>query len=143
MIRPATHEDIPRLVEMGAQFIDDVYPAAIAFEAGTLASLAARLIDGLGIVFVFESAGEVSGMMALIVVAHPMSGERIATEMAWWVDPAARGGSAALRMLAEAERWSRAQGAQRLQMTAPSDKVCQFYEKIGFQRVEVAYSRTL
>lgn len=144
MIRQATHADIPRIVAMGERFIDDVYPAALTFNGEALSTLAAQLIDGAGVVFVAESgSGDVLGMMALIVVTQPMSGETVATELVWWIDPDARGGRAALALLATAEEWAKLQGAKRLQMIAPSDRVCRFYERLGFQRVEVAYMRTL
>lgn len=144
MIRRATHADIPRLVAMGERFIGDVYPAALTFNGDALAALSKQLIDGVGVVFVAEHAnGDVLGMIALIAVAHPMSGEMVATELVWWIDPEARGGRAALALLAEAEEWAKLQGATRLQMIAPNDKVCRFYERLGFEKVEVAYMRNL
>lgn len=143
MIRHATHEDIPQIVRMGANFIDDVYPAAITFNADTLATLTAQLIDGTGAVFVSENDHDVDGMIALIIVRQPMSGELVATELVWWMNPEARGGRTAIRLLSQAEAWAKAQGATRLQMIAPNDKVCQFYEQLGFKRVEVAYMRAL
>lgn len=143
MIRAAAHEDIPRLVAMGEHFIGDVYPAALTFNGAALANLANNLIDGAGVVFVAERGAAIIGMIALIVVDHPMSGEKVATELAWWIDPSSRGGIEALSLLSRAEEWARIQGAKRLQMIAPSDKVCQFYERLGFQRVEVAYMRDL
>lgn len=144
MIRRATHDDVPRIVAMGERFISDVYPAAITFNGDTLAALTTNLIDGAGVVFVAESAtGDVIGMIALIVLMQPMSGETVATELVWWIHPDVRGGRAALELLAKAEEWAKSNGAKRLQMIAPSDKVCRFYERLGFQRVEVAYMRTL
>lgn len=142
MIRAATIGDIPRIVEMGGRFIEGVYPAAITFNADTLAVLTEQLILGAGAVFVAETDAVV-GVIALLTVTQPMSGEIVATELVWWMDPEARGGRAALELLKTAEDWARSQGATRLQMIAPSDKVALFYEKLGFQRVEVAYMRNL
>lgn len=143
MIRRATHADIPRIVAMGATFIEDVYPAAITFNGEAIATLTANLIDGAGVVFVADCAGAVAGMIALVTVVQPMSGETIATELVWWMDPDARGGAEAIRLLSQAEAWAKSKGATRLQMIAPSDKVAAFYERLGFQRVEVAYMRAL
>lgn len=143
MIRPATHEDLPRIVEMGKQFIEDVYPAAITFSPEHLTDLGGKLIDGTGMLSVAEYCGRIIGFVAVIVVTQPMSGETIAVELTWWVDPDMRGGRAAILLFEEAKKWGRSKGATRLQMVAPSDKVCRFYEKIGGVRAEVAYMVTL
>jgi len=142
MIRPATYVYVARIVEMGEKLIIDFYPLAMTFDGPSLEKLTKRLIDGAGAVFVVDIE-IVVGVIALVLVTQPMSGETIATELVWWVDPNARGGRAALELLAAAETWAKLNGATRLQMIAPSDKVCRFYEKLGFDRVEVAYMRTL
>lgn len=141
MIRRATHEDIPRIVEMGGQFIETTFPAAMTFNGPAIAILAQQLMDGEdGTVFVAEHDHRVSGMIALIMMRQPMSDELLAVELVWWVETHGRDG---LQLLAEAEHWGRSKGATRLQMIAPSERVCQLYERLGFRKVEVAYIRAL
>lgn len=141
-LRRAEEADVPAIVAMGARFIDAEYPGAIRFSAEGIGTLARNLIAGGGVVLVAEAIAPV-GMMALSTYLHPMSGERIATEIVWWMDPDARGGRAALKLFAAGEAWAREQGAVKLQMIAPSDKVGQFYERLGFERIEVHYQRSL
>jgi len=143
VIRLATVEDIPAIAAMGAHFIETEYPGAIRFDADRLATLTRSLIDGAGVVFVVEQAGALVGMMALTTYLHPMNGDTIATEIVWWMDPAARGGRAALQLFAAGEAWARAQGATTFQMIAPSEKVGAFYERLGFHKIEVHYQRSL
>lgn len=128
---------------MGARFIDTEYPGAIRFDPPALAALTRSLIDGGGAVFVVEKDGGLVGMMALTTYVHPMSGDTIATEIVWWMDPEARGGRAALKLFSAGEAWARSKGATKFQMIAPSDKVGAFYERLGFERIEVHYQRSL
>jgi len=143
VIREATRADIPAIVRMGARFIETEYPAAIRFNGDQLGALTTSLLQGGGVVFVAAVGETLVGMMALTTYVHPMSGERIATEMVWWMEPEARGGRAALRLFDAAEAWARGQGATTFQMIAPSDKVAAFYERLGFARIEVHYQRSL
>lgn len=143
MIREATADDIPRIVEMGARFIDTEYPGAVRFNAQQIGAMATALMNGNGAVFVVETEGRVAGMMAMTTYEHCLSGDLIATEVVWWVEPESRGGRAAFHLFAEGEKWARAKGATKLQMIAPSDKVGKLYERLGFERIEVHYQRSL
>ena len=141
--RHAVEADIPQIVAMGSRFIDSEYAGYLTFSPRTIADFAQRLITGAGVVFLAEAETRIVGMMAMTTYPHPFSGETIATEVVWWMEPEARGGSAALRLFAESEAWARSQGATKLQMIAPSDHVAQFYERIGFERIEVHYQKAL
>lgn len=141
MIRRATSADIPRIVEMGGQFIETTFSAAMTFNGPAIATLTQQLIDGTdGVVFVSERDARVTGMMALITMRQPMSDETLAVELVWWVEQHGKDG---LKLLDEASKWGRSKGATRLQMIAPSERVCQLYERLGFQKVEVSYVRSL
>jgi RimJ/RimL family protein N-acetyltransferase len=141
-IRRAVVEDVPRIAEMGARFIDTEYPHALRFDAEQLAATTQRLMAH-GLVLVADAGDGVVGMLALTTYQHPLSGDRIATEIVWWVDPEVRGGRAALQLFAAGEAWARAEGATHLQMIAPSDKVGRFYERLGFAKLETHYQRAL
>lgn len=83
--------------------------------------------------------GALIGMLAMLMVTHPMSGDRIASEIVWWMNPSARG--AGVRLLRTAERWAKDGGAVAVSMIAPTDRVGQFYAAIGYAPVEVNYYR--
>lgn len=141
MIRPATSDDIPRIVEMGAEFIETTFPAAMTFNEPAIAALTQQLIDKPdGAVFVAERDGRVTGMIALIVMRQPMTDELLAVELVWWVEQRGHDG---MRLLTAAEAWGRMQGATKLQMIAPSERTCALYERLKFQKVETAYIRPL
>lgn len=142
-VREATAADVPALVAMGERFVDDVYPGLLRPNVEQFARLAAHLIvDGNSLLLVADDGAGPVGMFGGMVYPHPMSGERIAAELFWWMNPEARG-VAGVKLLHRAEAWARAQGAVVLQMIAPDATVARFYERVGFSPVETTYQRRL
>lgn len=142
VIREATLDDVDAVVAMSLRFISETpYGAAITGDPVRLLAFAERLIENQdGALFVADQAGELAGMIALWAFTHPYSGERIASELVWWVNPDQRG-SLGVRLLKRAEQWAQAQGAAALQMIAPNERVEAFYVACGYDRVEASYQR--
>lgn len=94
-------------------------------------------------VFVVDAGDALIGMLGLCCFSHPFSGEKLAVEAFWWLNPERRGHGAFL--LRHGEKWARAQGAQRLDLMQPVDKarVGQIYEALGYSAVEVTWRKTL
>ena len=94
-------------------------------------------------VFVRETEDGIVGMLGVSVFTNPFSGERIATEHFWWLDPKHRGFGGWL--LKRAEKWAKSKGATRIQMMAPVDKarVAETYARLGYCEVERIYQRDL
>lgn len=139
-IREAREADIPQLVEMGLRFISEgPYREKIKQNPERLSSLTEMLITNSdGKIFVLERGSKLTGMIGLLVYLHPMSGEWVAGELAWWVEPNSRG-SSGVRLLKRAERWAREAGAEILQMIAPSEHVASFYVRMGYEHIEDIY----
>lgn len=142
-IREATAADVPAIVAMGCQFLrETAYGLHVQENPSQMAILVESLIDGAGAVFVAERDGGYIGMLGLVAFSHPMSGEPFASEMFWWVDPAARRSGAGARLFARGEQWARDErGVAVLQMIAPTPDVEGIYESRGYTRVEVAYQK--
>lgn len=144
VIRHATLEDVPPLVAMAMTFgASSEYAVHLALSEAHIRALIERAItDDTRLALVAEGRdGQLVGMLVLVAVEHPMSGELVASELAWWVNPTARGGRAAFRLLAEAEQWAKARGAVAMQMVAPNARVEALYEAVGYVPVERAYQR--
>ena len=141
LIREATLADIPRCVAMGEAFLDELYPDLIHATTESLTQVCTDMIaQPHTVVFVSEQEGQVTGMIGLVVVPHFLSGERVAVELFWWMDHDVRGQG--LKLLACGETWARAQGAIRLQVTAPAlTDIGILYGRLGFRPVETAYVR--
>jgi GNAT superfamily N-acetyltransferase len=145
MIRRATADDVPAIVAMAERFVASTpYQAHLAVSAPHVAALAEQLFASPdGVVFLAEKNGTPVGMLGVLIYPHPVSGQRIASEMVWWVEPEHRGGTAGVRLLKQAEAWAAAHQAIAMQMIAPTAKVGQFYEAIGYVPMETSYMRTL
>jgi len=127
---------------MGLRFIRDTgYCRHIEGDPAAMAKLFDGLIDGGGAIFVSERAGIVVGMLGLLIFTHPFSGEKVASELFWWVEPDSRGDG--LELMRRAENEARARGAQRMQMIAPNEAVARIYRRKGYEYVESTYQRKL
>ena len=143
VIRPATLDDVPGIGALGQRFLaQSVYHGRLADNPAQVRALATQLIEGAaGEVFVAEVDGALGGMLAVVAYAHPLSGEWVAGELAWWVDRDHRG--VGLRLLRAAERWARAQGAVRFDLVAPTPEVETLYARLGYVPIERTYQREL
>ncbi len=142
MIRAAVPSDRAAMIAMGSRFLDVVYRDVLT---GSPSSLGA-LFDGLlpmdeALLLVDDRDGEVKGMIGAVCFAHPMSGERCATELFWWADPDVRG--AGIRLMKAAERWAKNRGAVKMFMVAPTPDVEALYTRLSYTPVERSYQRTL
>lgn len=140
-IRLAVEADIPAMVDMGVKFHDQSpYKRHLSVNREQMATLGKQLIakDGL---LVSERAGQIIGMIGFVVYPHFLSGEIIAGEVFWWVEPGFRGEG--IRLMKEAEDRARAAGAKNMQMIAPSDQVAKVYQHFGYEFVESTYQKKL
>jgi len=145
MIREATTADIPRLVEMGHRFVSETsYKEHLKDNPGQMKSFAEQMLGNPnGLILVAENGGKKPvGMLAMFFFPHYFSGESIAGEVFWWVEPEARG-RMGFELLKEAEKIARARGAKKIQMIAPNEQVARVYEHLGYRQVETTYQRSL
>jgi GNAT superfamily N-acetyltransferase len=143
VIRQATPDDIPRLVEMGTRFLTETTYAGrvVPNHAAMARTLALLLASDVGGLFVAETNGTVTGMIGLLLFEHPFTGSLTAQELFWWVEPEYRGYG--LRLLRRGEQWAAAAGAQHVHMIAPTPAVARLYERLGYGYLEAAYQKAM
>lgn len=145
VFRRADATDVPRLVEMLREFVTSTkYRKFVGDSPEALAAFLAPLIENpLSAIFVAEREERVIGMLGVLGYVHPMSGEKCAGELFWWLDPNHRGAGGWL--LRRAEKWARAYGAKSLQMIAPVENatVALMYRRLGYEPVETAFHKVL
>lgn len=142
-IRAAVIADIPHIVALGRRFLAEAeYHGVIGENVAQMEALAARLITGVDstVLLVDGSEGPV-GMIGMVFYHHMISGEPLAGEVFWWVNPEQRRDG--VRLLRAAEQWARDKGAVFMQMIAPNDRVGEFYAALGYVKIETAFQRTL
>jgi len=149
LIRLATEDDIPRIIELGARSLEEgPYKDQIG-EPVKGAELALNLIQSQnGTVLLYVEKNKTLGLLAFFIYPHYFSGEITANELMWYVEPEARRGKSfgdfpALKLLREAERIAKESGAKRMTFVAPTNGVAKMYERLGYKPIETSYQRTL
>lgn len=146
MTRDGVEADIPVIVEMAREFWrHTMYDED--FNAEHVAGMA-RYAMGQGLLAVLEIDGVVEGFTAGIsgpILGNPdvLQG----TEIAWWVNPAARRGRHSLDLLHHIENQARAQGVKywnmiSMQSCAP-EVANRIYESQGYTHSETSFTRIL
>lgn len=142
-IRIAEEKDIPRIVELGSRSLQDGPYAGIIKDIPEQAAKCAAQVLSSGKILLGEEDGAVVGLLGFIVADHHFSGQRYAAELMWYVLPEHRKGGLALKLLWDAEAKARAMGAEEMIFTAPNEDVSALYKRFGYEKVEVAYRKTL
>lgn len=141
VIRLATADEIPRLLEMGERFHStSEYSKHVGWDEQKTLELATNLVAQKNLL-VIDSNGSLLGMLGMVFFPHFLSGEVIAIEVFWWLEPEHRGEGK--KLLKAAEDLARERGAKRIQMIAPNDRVAVLYRRMKYQFVESAYQKTL
>jgi predicted N-acetyltransferase YhbS len=141
-LRFATSKDVVELAALGTQFVaQEAYRPFIIASRGRLLDYMARVVAH-GAVIVATDDSAIVGMIGLGCAEHPMSGEKMAAEAFWYVLPGHRNG-VGRELMQAGEAWARAQGAVRLQMSAPNDRIGAVYRRAGFAALETTYQKDL
>lgn len=164
-IRPATKDDIPRVLEMVRRFVSETIYSEIlgdAKHAGRVLELSIMLgvtfvaertvygpfdmpVPDYSLSAVYEPRPTTVGFICAIAATNPISGLLVCEELAWWVEPEHRGSPAGPKLLRSLEDWARQKGCHMLKMVAPAEspEVARFYEKRGLRPAETAYFKRL
>lgn len=138
MVEPATLLDIPRIVQLGQLLHETSTYRAIPFNPEKVGRLMATLIDGAGVVFVTRREGQIVGGIAGGVTAHWFSDELHGFEYSFFIEPGARHGITALRLIRALEHWCKARGAKSLRMGITTGinetGTGNFYRHVGFEQ---------
>ena len=142
-IREATIEDMPAILTLGEEFFKvSGIPAFCRFNLKSCSILIRQLIQGDGAtILVLEHAGEIVGILGAYLVLMPFNLDHInCQEMFWYIAPAHRGGTGALRLIKALFAWAEANGARSISMAAMEaqdrEKVTKLYKAMKLQKLE-------
>lgn len=142
--RLATTDDLPTLVRMFQQFVASTqYARYVGQNPEHCTRMMAWMLEQPNCAIFVVGDDPIVGMLGITAVVQPFSGELVASELFWWLDPEHRGHGGWL--LRRGERWATEQGARRMLMVAPSDKprVAEMYRRLGYSPVECLFQRDL
>lgn len=144
MIRPATLDDLPALLAMGEAMHAESRYRVLAFDRGVLANtLSALLASDIGFLWVAEQ-DRVVGVLAAVCMQHWCSTERVAADLALYVEPPHRGGLAVVRLVKQYKRWAAEHGAKLTDLGVSTgvdpERTASLFDRIGFPRFGTIHS---
>lgn len=145
MIRAATLDDLPQLLRLGAAMhAESPRFSRLRFSATRLEATLRALIGvphGFVMVATAERDGWLVGGMVAVVAPHWASDDLIATDLALFIAPAARGGLLPARLLTRYVQWAHHLGAQIIQAGVTTgiepETTARLYERMGLTRCGV------
>ena len=151
MIRLATHDDIPELVRMLIAFQAEArcYNQIDPCEKSIAKSVQTFIDKEMSDVCVYEDNGVIAGATA--IVAYPSwfnFAQKTGQEMFWYIKPEYRGKPGiAMRMFRWLESWAEDKNLTSLTVASTGtlnvDRLGEFYEKRGYIRWDVLYTKGL
>lgn len=151
-IRRATPGDHHELVRLATHFASTVEPYRTLFDGIDIPAqcgLVIKLLFDLGeraAIFVAVDADDIPHAgIAICENMNVVTGELFADEITWWVEPEMRGGRRiGPQLMGAAELWATTRGLRSIKMVAPiPSTVGKFYERAGYQAIEVCYRKVL
>lgn len=140
MIREATQKDVGSLVKLGKLMqAESPRYRRLAYSPMKVGAMCEHLIDFHdGFLMVGERDGKLTGALLGIIQEHWMSHERVANELAFYVDPEFRGLHTARSLGLAFIAWAETRRAKLIVGGASTgvetERAVLFYESIGFQR---------
>ncbi|EKN5124177.1 TPA: GNAT family N-acetyltransferase [Yersinia enterocolitica] len=145
MIRPATIDDIPVLVALGARMHRESRYVTFSFDEDKCAALAVSLINAeFGVVLVVEESDQLVGWVAGGIGEQYFSHERMAFEYGVFITMEHRGGTAGYRLVKAFIEWAKNHGARVINMGITTgvheERTGELYQRLGLARTGSLYS---
>jgi hypothetical protein len=141
-IRDASPFDVPVILGMLRRY-REVTPLPFLAEVNNeeyITRLMAELMAGRGLVLLAENDGVVGMLLAVISPSMWSPEHLLLTEMAYWVEPEARGGTAGYRLLSEYQKRGAAMKADgricNVLISKMSNSPNLQFQKFGFEKLE-------
>lgn len=140
MIRPATHDDIDRLVILGEEMHVESRFARLPLDVDKVRALFAHLIESQdGLLLVSEKDGEIIGGFAGYVAEHYFSRTKVACDFGLFIAHEHRGGMSAPRLMKAYAAWAKEHGAKMIQAGITTgvhvDESSRLYQALGYRQV--------
>ena len=137
MIRGATLEDVPIMVQKAAKHLETCSYAPLAYEMGKAEDFIRDLISINGYVAVIERNGEIVGAMLGDIVEPWFSSDRIGIEYIVYVEPGHRSGKEIVQLIGRWINWCKENNVKQIrpQISSGNLGASRLYEAMGFKYV--------
>lgn len=133
IVRPATPQDLPRLIDLGRLMHVESNFSEMNFNASTAQDYLLQLMahDFVGIA---EAEGTILGGMAGKIHKTWFGDDLVATDVALFIDPKYRGGKAVIMLIKFFVAWAKAFGAKQIRPGVSTGHLgaVKLYEHMGF-----------
>ena len=143
MIRQANKFDIDAIVKLLKQYRQDAPLDVLRYadDEEYIRKLLTELLAGMGVIFLAEKDHVVIGMLIAAIIPNIWNPKaKQCTEVAYWVDPEFRGGSAAYRLISayveECESMAKQGKINFYTISKMINSPDLKYNKFGFQKLE-------
>lgn len=134
-VRPATLDDLPRLMGYAAEFLS-FHPLTSQFprDLDAVEAMLRRMIEGNDAALLVHDRGVIGGVIAPLWCAPDV---RVANELFWWSE------SNGLALMKAFEAWAASKGAQVVNMVMIMGvrDVSAIYDRAGYAPVELSFMR--
>ena len=139
MIRAATPDDLPALLELGqAMHCESPEYRDMRFCPNTLRHTLTLAMDQHFLRVAEQPGGRIVGGLAAMAVPHWFGPDRLACDLGIFVAPEARGGMAAARLVRAYVKWARELGAKKITLGITTgvdvETTARLCERLGARR---------
>lgn len=144
MIRKATMADLPEIIHLGRRMHEESSYNSMGFASDRVANMSALLIEH-GFAMVVEIDGNVVGGMLGDVVTPWYTNERMGNDIALYIAPEHRKGTAAMKLLKKFEEWCLLMGAKHIRpgVSTGSTEAGRLYKARGYKVVGECFLKEL
>lgn len=150
-LKLASLDDLPDYLRMCREFYEEsaFYPSIEYSEEKVHAFLlhALATLHTQAVVLLYEENAKVVGMIVGFASETPFSDDKIASELAWWVDEEYRGTRGSLELVFAYEEWAKRVGCKHATMallpSLTNPKIEGYYERLGYKKTEISYIKEL
>lgn len=150
MLKLATPADEDVLFSLIANFFNGTQYSSELFDETKIRHLiryCSDLSKPESTLIVWVDNDEVVGLIAGQITEHVFNSNRVATELAWWVEPRFRKTEAAHQLLGAFEYWAEMNRCTRVQMLSLqndySKALERFYKRQGYVPAETSYVKEI
>lgn len=146
MIRPATDADVPAIAELGRLLHQesDEY-RGISYDVDKVCETMRGLLSCGGVIFLYESGGELCGGLAGSIGEFWFSREKISGDFSLFVKPEHRHGLIAVKLILAFQAWSKQLGARRMQMGITTgihaERTGRLYQSLGMRHAGLLFNK--